>query len=251
MEEICLEVKNITKSYRRVKAVDGLSFQVKKGQIFGLIGTNGAGKSTTVSMLATLMKPDSGSILFRGEDIARNPSRLRKRTGYVPQDIALYESLSGKDNLKFWAGAQHLYGSRGREAIAAVSNMVGFTDEMLKKRVQEYSGGMKRRLNIAVALLNEPELLILDEPTAGIDIQSRSLILDTIRQLAAKGTAVVYVGHYMEEVERLCDWICILNQGRAVLNESLEAALQTETGRITLEQLYGRLLMDYSDSGRV
>lgn len=243
MDGICLEAVDITKSYRKVKAVDGLSFCVRKGQIFGLIGTNGAGKSTTVSMIATLMKPDSGRILFHGKDIWKNPGEIREKTGYVPQDIALYESLSGMDNLKFWGRACHIYGGRLKERIQTVSSMIGFTDEMLRKKVQEYSGGMKRRLNIAVALLKEPELIILDEPTAGIDIQSRNLILGAIHELAAQGTAVIYVGHYMEEVEQLCDWICIMNQGRAVLNESLEQALQTESRRITLEQLYGKLLM--------
>ncbi len=247
MGEVCLEVENITKSYRGVKAVDGLSFCVEQGQIFGLIGTNGAGKSTTVSMLVTLMKPDSGRILFHGREVSGRAAQLREKTGYVPQDIALYESLSGMDNLKFWGRASHVTGSRLKERIEAVSEMTGFSREVLKKRVQEYSGGMKRRLNIAVALLKEPELLILDEPTAGIDIPSRSVILSAIRRLADGGMAVVYVGHYMDEVEKLCDRVCIMHRGRALLNRSMEEALSAPGGRITLEQLYEELLMPVNE----
>ena len=243
MSGICLEVKNISKSYRGVKAVDGLSFQVEYGQILGLIGTNGAGKSTTISMIATLMKPDEGEILFGGRSIRENVKEVRRKIGYVPQDIALYESLSGMDNLKFWGRAEHITSSRLKQRIEEVAGMIGFTPEMLSKKVQEYSGGMKRRLNIGVALLAEPELIILDEPTAGIDIQSRDLILTAIRRLADAGKAAVYVGHYMEEVEQLCDQICIMDGGRAVLQKPMDEALETPGGRITLEQLYQRVLM--------
>lgn len=240
--EICLEAIDISKSYRKVKAVEGLSFQIQKGQIFGMIGTNGAGKSTTVSMAATLMKPDSGKILYFGKEAKGNLCEIRSRMGYVPQDIALYESLSGLDNLKFWGRACRLHGNRLEERIRAVSQMVSLADGMLKKKVQEYSGGMKRRLNIAVALLKQPELVILDEPTAGIDIQSRNMILDAIRVLAEEGAAVLYVGHYMEEVEQICSQICIMKDGHALLNAPLAEALQTEHGKITLEQLYREIL---------
>lgn len=241
MDEICLEVNEISKSYRRKKAVDKLSFCVAPGEILGLIGTNGAGKSTTVSMIATLMKPDAGQILFRGKDIWENLRGYREKIGYVPQDIALYESLSGMDNLKFWGRAGRLRGDKLKERIQAVSEMTDFTQEMLKKRVEEYSGGMKRRLNIAVALLKEPGLLILDEPTAGIDIQSRNLILHAIKELAERKTAVVYVGHYMDEVERLCDSICVLDRGRGVYRGNLENALGMGNEKITLEQFYNQL----------
>lgn len=242
VDEVSLEAVNITKSYRKIKVVDGLSFQVKSGQVFGLVGMNGAGKSTTVSMLAALIKPDSGKILFCGQDIYRHPKELRKRLGYVPQDIALYESLSGLDNMKFWGRASHISGSRLKERIKTASSMVGLSEEMLRKKVQEYSGGMKRRLNIAAALLGEPQLVILDEPTAGVDVRSRDLILNTVRKLASYGAAVIYVGHYMEEVQQICNWICILDQGRAVLNAPLPDALLTEDGKISLEMLYRKLV---------
>lgn len=244
MGEICLEAIDISKSYRRVKAVEGLSFQIRKGQVFGLIGTNGAGKSTTVSMAATLMKPDSGKILYFGKEARGNLREIRGRMGYVPQDIALYETLSGMDNLKFWGRACGLKKSGLEGRIRMVSQMIGLADGMLQRKVQEYSGGMKRRLNIAAALLKQPELVILDEPTAGIDIQSRNMILDAIRALAAEGAAILYVGHYMEEVEQLCGQICIMKDGHALLNAPLSEALQTEQGKITLEQLYRKILKD-------
>lgn len=242
MTEPCLTVNKISKSYHGKKAVDKLSFTLAPGQILGLIGTNGAGKSTTISMVATLVKPDSGQIFFHGRDIYKNPRPLRERIGYVPQDIALYEPLSGLDNLRFWGRAGHLNGKLLKERILAVSGLVGFTPEMLKKRVGEYSGGMKRRMNIAAALLKEPELLVLDEPTAGVDIQSRNMIFDIVKKLADKKTAVIYVGHDMGEVEKLCDSICVLDQGHMVCSMSMEDALRMENGeKITLEQLYNRL----------
>lgn len=246
MGEVCLEVRGISKSYRGKKAVDGLSFTLVTGQILGLIGTNGAGKSTAISMIATLTKPDKGQILFHGKDVRENPRPLREKLGYVPQDIALYESLSGMENLKFWGRAGHLSGARLAERIRAVSGMTGFAPDVLKKKVGEYSGGMKRRMNIAVALLKEPELLVLDEPTAGVDIQSRNLILGAIRELADKGAAVIYVGHYMDEVEKLCDSVCVLDRGHTVCNMPLCEAL--EDGRITLAQLYDRL---FEETGMV
>lgn len=241
MSEVCLEVKGISKSYRGKKAVDGLSFCLAPGEVLGLIGTNGAGKSTTISMIATLSKPDEGQILFQGKDIRKNPRPLREKLGYVPQEIALYEPLSGADNLKFFGRAGGLSGSLLKERICAAAAMVGFTEEMLKKRVGEYSGGMKRRLNIAVALLKQPELLILDEPTAGVDIASRNLILQAVRQLAARKAAVIYVGHYMDEVEKICDAICVLDQGRTVCSMPLAKALDNGEEKLTLEQFYSRL----------
>ncbi len=209
-----LEIKDVVKNYRRKRVVDGLSFTVDKGQILGIIGSNGAGKSTCVSMIATLIKPDGGTILYNGEDIVANPGAIRSRMGFVPQDIALYETLSGMENLKFWGRS---YGVEGRDleaAIEYVCGIISFDREMLKKRVSEYYGGMKRRLNIGVALMHKPELVILDEPTTGIDMQSGEQILSAIESLAEQGTAVIYVGHYMEEVERISTHLCIMDGGK-------------------------------------
>ncbi|MDE7326885.1 MAG: ABC transporter ATP-binding protein [Lachnospiraceae bacterium] len=241
MDGVCLCVKGVSKSYRGKKAVDGISFCLAPGEVLGLIGTNGAGKSTTVSMIATLVKPDEGQIIFQGEDIRKNPRPLREKLGYVPQEIALYESISGLENLKFFGRAGKIHGGRLKERVNASAAMVGLTGEMLKMRVGEYSGGMKRRLNIAVALLREPKLLILDEPTEGVDIQSRNLILKVVRDLADRGVAVVYVGHRMDEVEQVCDSICVLDGGHTICSMPLKEALGTGEKRQTLEQFYNRI----------
>lgn len=236
--EWMLELVNVVKSYKKIKAVDGLSFQIKSGDVFGLIGANGAGKSTTVTMIATLAKPDQGNILFHGEDIVKHPEKIRHNLGYVPQDIALYETLTGADNMEFWAGAYHMKKEIYQKRQKEILDIIGFTNEMLQKKVKNYSGGMKRRLNIGVALLHHPELIIMDEPTTGIDITSRNQILEAIKELSSQGRAILYVGHYMEEVERICNQICILNHGRCILNESIEKALIQNGQKISLEQLY-------------
>ena len=209
-----LEIKNVVKNYRRKRVVDGLSFTVDAGQILGIIGSNGAGKSTCVSMIATLIKPDGGTILYNGEDIVANPKAIRSKMGFVPQDIALYETLTGLDNLKFWGRSYGVESKDLDDAIGRVCGIISFDREMLKKRVSEYSGGMKRRLNIGVALMHKPELVILDEPTTGIDMQSGEQILTAIENLAKQGPAVIYVGHYMEEVERISTHLCIMDGGK-------------------------------------
>lgn len=241
MERNCtkmLELKQVEKAYKHIKAVDGLSFQLKDGDVFGLIGANGAGKSTTVSMIATLIKPDHGTILFDGVDIVKHPKKIRQSLGFVPQEIALYETLTGKDNIEFWAKAYHMEKQILKKRQNEVMEMIGFTEKMLQMQVKNYSGGMKRRLNIGVALLHHPKLVILDEPTVGIDLQSKEQILNAIQELASEGTGVLYVGHSMEEVEKICNRICILVQGKSVLNEMLEHALIRDGKKLSLEQLY-------------
>lgn len=238
-----LDVIHISKAYHKHKVVNDLSFSLSAGEITGLIGPNGAGKSTTVSMISTLIPPDHGQILFHGEDIIKRPDKIRNRLGFVPQDIALYESLTGYDNLKFWANCYHIKSNLLKERMSKVCDMIGFTEAMLKKKVKEYSGGMKRRLNIGVALLHQPELVILDEPTVGIDIQSRKQILNAIHVLKEEGTAVLYIGHYMEEVSQLCDRILIMNQGQCILNTTLSEALNYKGSSLTLEQLYEEMTL--------
>lgn len=236
-----LSLIDVNKKYGKntINAVDHLSFHLGEGEVLGLIGPNGAGKSTTVSMIATLLKPDDGTILFMDQDIVKNPKAIRKRLGYVPQNIALYETLSGNDNLRFWAKAYHVQNEEYVAQYKKVCDIIGFTEEMLNKKVIEYSGGMKRRLNIAVALMHNPKLVILDEPTAGIDIQSRNMILEAIKELSRERVSVLYVGHYMEEVERVCSRICMLNHGKCVLDGELSELLnQDDKSPNTLEQLY-------------
>lgn len=210
-----LEVRNLSKSYKDINAVDGISFEVNKGEVFGLLGPNGAGKSTTISMISTLIKPNGGDILYEGEDIIKKPKKIQQKLGIVPQEIALYPTLTGYDNLKFWG---HVYGLRGKELknrVDEVAEIVGLKDR-LKDRIEKYSGGMKRRINIGVALLHKPEFLIMDEPTVGIDPQSRNHILDTVLKLNKEGMTIIYTSHYMEEVEYLCTRVSIMDKGKII-----------------------------------
>ncbi|MCR5430988.1 MAG: ABC transporter ATP-binding protein [Lachnospiraceae bacterium] len=231
-----LEIKDLKKSYKKKKVVDGVTLTVERGQLLGVIGRNGAGKSTLMSMIATLIKPDSGSILWDGEDTTEHPARIREKLGYVPQDIALYEKLSGLDNMKFWGKSSGVGGERLKERIRQVCEDINFDEEMLKKKVENYSGGMKRRLNIGVALLHDPELIILDEPTAGIDIDSGAMVQNAIARLRDQGKAVIYVGHYLEEIKELATHICIMNEGKISAMGSKEELLADET----IETLYKR-----------
>lgn len=237
-----LELTNVYKKYRgnKIYAVEDLSFILNEGEVMGLIGANGAGKSTTVSMIAALIKPDDGKILFYGEDIVKNPKAIRKNLGYVPQNIALYETLSGEDNLKFWAKAYHVEKGDFLISYKKACDIIGFSKDMLNKKVKDYSGGMKKRLNIAASLLHKPRLIILDEPTAGIDFNSRSMILNAVKELSHLNTSVIFVGHYMEEIEKACSRLCILNNGRCVLDDNIENALYKNGKRISVEEVYFR-----------
>lgn len=229
-----LELVNIKKYFNNNRAVDGISFRVERGEILGLIGSNGAGKTTTLSMIATLSKPDSGNIYYDGQDIVNNPTVLRNRLGFIPQEIALYQALSGYDNLRFWGRANHIYGKKLAQRIAQVSKVINLDETALNKKVSSYSGGMKRRLNIGAALLHEPMLVIMDEPTVGLDVESRNQILETVIDLKKRGAAVIYSGHYMEEVEKICDKICIIDRGKCILFGSKDELLVENK---TLEQL--------------
>jgi ABC-2 type transport system ATP-binding protein len=207
-----LNVENLKKSYGEIDAVKGVNINVAKGEIIGLLGPNGAGKSTIISMISTLIKPDSGTIEFKGKSVLSKPKDIQKVLGIVPQDIALYPTLTGYENLKFWGSAYGLKGKKLKKRIEEVSEIIEIK-ERLKDNVEKYSGGMKRRLNIGAALLHNPEFLIMDEPTVGIDPQSRNHILETIKELNKQGTTIIYTSHYMEEVEFLCDRIYIMDEG--------------------------------------
>jgi ABC-2 type transport system ATP-binding protein len=230
-----LELMDVKKYFKNNRAVDGISFRVEKGEIIGLIGANGAGKTTTLSMIATLCKPDSGYIYYEGQDIVKNPAILRNVLGYVPQEIALYPSLKGIDNLRFWGRANHIRGKRLEQRIQEVSCIINFNEDYLNKKVSSYSGGMKRRLNIGVALLHKPSLIIMDEPTVGLDVEARNQILDTVIRLKKDGAGIIYAGHYMEEMEKICDRICLIDRGKCVLFGEKEELLK---GKSNLEQLY-------------
>jgi ABC-2 type transport system ATP-binding protein len=217
-----LEVQDIEKAFKKKVAVDGVNFYLEKGESVGLLGPNGAGKSTTISMISTLLPPDKGQVIYNGKDAIKNPTELRKELGVVPQEIALYDELSAYENMKFFGKVYGLKGNQLKEKIQEVLKLVGLEDRQ-KDPVKDYSGGMKRRINIAVALMHDPEILIMDEPTVGIDPQSRNYILDMVRQFnEERGMTVLYTSHYMEEVEKLCDRIYIMDHGKVIASGTKE-----------------------------
>ena len=210
-----IEVKELTKVYDGRKAVDSINFEIKKGEAFGLLGPNGAGKTTTIAMLSCLITPTSGDAHIEGKSIIKEPIEVKKRIGVVPQDIALYPTLSALENLFFWGGMYGLSGRILKEKIDEVLQIVGLT-ERSKDIIKKYSGGMKRRINIAVGLLPSPQLLILDEPTVGVDPQSRTNILESLKKLNKNGLTILYTSHYMEEVEFLCDRVAVMDLGKII-----------------------------------
>src|SRR5690625_242340 len=226
-----LQVNDLHKKFKTTTAVDGVNLSLDQGESVGLLGPNGAGKSTTISMVSTLLPPTSGEVRFKGSDVLKNPDVIRPVLGVVPQEIALYEELTAYENMLFFGKTYGLSGEKLKSKIAEVLELVGLT-ERKKERIKNYSGGMKRRINMAVSLMHEPELLIMDEPTVGIDPQSRSHILETVRELnREKGMTILYTSHYMEEVERLCDRVYIMDHGQIIASgskEELKSILSSE-----------------------
>ncbi|MGQ0617918.1 MAG: ABC transporter ATP-binding protein [Acidimicrobiia bacterium] len=196
-------------------AVDGVSFEIGAGETYGLLGPNGAGKTTTISIVAGVLRADAGSVTVAGEPVSTNASAAKHGIGLVPQEVALYDDLTGRENLVFFGRLQGMAGAELGAAIDEVLGVVGL-DDRADDRVETYSGGMKRRANIAAGLLHRPRLLILDEPTVGVDPQSRNQILESIERLGGEGLSVLYTTHYMEEAERLCDRVGIIDDGRIV-----------------------------------
>lgn len=225
-----IEVKNLEKSYKDKKALSGISFRIREGEILCFLGPNGAGKSTMINILSTVLDCDSGEILFDGVPAGTRKSALKEALGIVPQDLAVYEELTAEANVRFFAS---LYGLSGRKLIAGVDGalaFVGLTDRR-KDKVKTFSGGMKRRLNIACAIAHKPRLIIMDEPTVGIDPQSRNHILDSIRELRDNGATILYTTHYMEEVEEISTRIIIMDHGAIIAegtNEQLKESFANE-----------------------
>lgn len=210
-----LEVKDLEKNYGDFKAVKGISFDIKEGEIFSLLGPNGAGKTTTISMLSTLYIPTSGDAVIDGHSVTKDPMGVRNVIGIVPQELALYEDLSARENLIFWGQMYGLSGRVLKNRVEEVLGQIGLV-EKAKDRVKTYSGGMKRRVNIGVGLLHKPKLLFMDEPTVGIDPQSRRAILDTVKDLNKQGMTVLYTTHYMEEAEELSNRVGIMDHGELI-----------------------------------
>jgi ABC-2 type transport system ATP-binding protein len=215
MKTSILIVEDLWKSYAQTDAVRGLTFEISKGEFFGLLGPNGAGKTTTIGLLSGLIEPTRGHISIAGVDLFSRPMEAKARIGLVPQSFALYPSLCARDNLIFFGRIYGLKGKHLRERIARVLEIVELTDRA-KQTVSTFSSGMKRRLNIAAGLLHEPDMLILDEPTVGVDPQSRNAILESIKSLNQSGVTVLYTTHYIEEAQRLCDRVAIIDQGKII-----------------------------------
>jgi ABC-2 type transport system ATP-binding protein len=234
-DEPVLWCKDLQKRFKERLAVDGVGFEVAPGETYGLLGPNGAGKTTTISMICGLLRRDGGEVTVAGASLDREPGQVKAAIGYVPQDVALYPDLSGLENLRFWG---RMYGLAGRdlaERVEATLEVVGLT-ERAGDKVADYSGGMQRRLNIAAGMLHRPRLLVLDEPTAGVDPQSRNAILGNVEALGGQGIGVLYTTHYMEEAERLCDRVGIIDQGRLIAEGTRRelVARVGERGRIEL-----------------
>jgi ABC-2 type transport system ATP-binding protein len=221
-----LSVRELGKSFGKLEAVKGVSFSVEKGESFSLLGPNGAGKSTTINMITGLYPPTSGSIQITGVDVIKNPKKAQKSIGVVPQEIALYETLSARENLKFWGRMYDLSGNALEKAVDEVLEIIGLTDRA-KDKINTFSGGMKRRVNIGAAILHKPEVLIMDEPTVGIDPQSRNHILNTVKSLNQNGMTIIYTSHYMEEVEYLCERIGIIDHGELIACGTLRELRET------------------------
>jgi ABC-2 type transport system ATP-binding protein len=207
-----LEVHDLVKKYGEVTAVRGVSFDIRENEIFSLLGPNGAGKTTTISVLSTLYQPTSGDALIAGHSVTREPMAVRRAIGVVPQELALYDDLTARENLAFWGQMYNLGGATLRERIDEVLEQIGLADRA-NHRVKTFSGGMKRRVNIGVGLLHRPRLLFMDEPTVGIDPQSRRAILDSVKALNRQGMTVLYTTHYMEEAQELSDRVGIMDHG--------------------------------------
>jgi ABC-2 type transport system ATP-binding protein len=245
-----LHVQNLRKAFGKLVAVDDVSLTVDRGQLVGLLGPNGAGKTTTVSMIAGLVTPDKGEVLIGGARLQGDTDPKKRQIGLVPQDLALYDELSARANLRFFGALYNLSGAALDKAIIDAMTLVGLFDR-LNDLVKTFSGGMKRRLNLAAGLLHDPDILLLDEPTVGVDPQSRNAIFDNLELLKSRGKAILYTTHYMEEVERLADRIVVVDHGKVIADDTL-SGLQSRVAvageKATLESVFltltGRSLRD-------
>lgn len=233
-----ISVQNLRKSYNSLVAVDGISFEIQTGECFGLLGPNGAGKTTTINLLTGLIRPDAGSIEING---ATDPTRpqVRLQLGVTPQSLAIYDDLTGKENLVFFGKLNRVFGKRLTEKIDWALALTGLTDRQ-HGRVSTYSGGMKRRLNLACSLLHDPQVLLMDEPTVGVDPQSRNLVFDNIENLKKEGRTILYTTHYMEEAQRLCDRVAIMDQGKILALDSVPDLIKQYGGTTVVEAVFER-----------
>jgi linearmycin/streptolysin S transport system ATP-binding protein len=254
-----IQVSNLSKSFDKIQAVKNISFSINKGKVFGLLGPNGAGKSTTINIMSTIIKSDKGEIVINGNDIKQSPNICKQLIGVVPQEISLYDEFSAYDNLMFWGSLYKVPAKQLRQRIANLLDLIGLTDRK-NDLIKTFSGGMKRRINIAAALLHEPKILFMDEPTVGVDPQSRNRIFEIIETLNQQGITIIYTTHYMEEVERLCNRIAIIDAGEIIaqgtqaelqqhsnVNEAVEIAFQS-ISKNQIEQLKEELKFEVSQN---
>ena len=239
-----IQVSNLKKSFDTVDALKGVSFNIPQGECYGLLGPNGAGKTTTISIMSTMMNPNEGEINIAGYDLKKNSLECKKNIGVVTQELALYNELSAYDNLQFWGGIYEVPKSELTKRINETLELLGLADRKNDK-VKTYSGGMKRRINIASALLHRPKVLFMDEPTVGIDPQSRNLIFEVVEKLHNEGMTIVYTTHYMEEAERLCDRIGIIDNGEIIAQGTLDELKTSESMKESVVISYTNLTNDF------
>lgn len=254
MDNIILKTTDLTKKYNNKAVVDNLNLEIRKGEIFGLLGPNGAGKSTTMNMICTLVRPTAGTIGLFGKDPWKQKREVIPKIGYIPQELAIHGKLKAWENVELFTSLYGIRGSRLKTAVDASLESVGLL-ERRSEFAKNFSGGMKRRLNIACALGHQPELLIFDEPTVGIDPQSRNFILDKIREMHRDGATVIYTSHYMEEVEAICTRIAIMDNGKIIAcgtSEELKRFVGDGATDISLEEVFltltGKRLRDYAEA---
>lgn len=234
-----IEIENLTKTFKNASenAVDGISFRINKNEIFGLLGPNGAGKTTTISILCGLFPPTSGKVLIDGKDLHEELPSIKNIIGIVPQDIALYPTLSARENLAFYGSMYGLHGKNLKEKIDMWLEKLGLNDAS-KRQVSTYSGGMKRRVNLIAGVLHQPKILFLDEPTVGVDVQSRNVIIEHLKEINAAGTTIIYTSHHMEEAEHFCTRVSIIDHGKILTQGTPGELISNNVGSTNLENVF-------------
>lgn len=234
-----IEIENLTKTFKHATepAVNGISFSINRNEIFGLLGPNGAGKTTTISILCGLFAPSSGKVMIDGKDLFDESSAIKKIIGIVPQDIALYPTLNARENLSFYGSMYGLHGKELKDRIESWLNKLGLT-EAAKRKVSTYSGGMKRRVNLIAGILHSPKLLFLDEPTVGVDVHSRNVIIEHLKNINAEGTTIIYTSHHMEEAEHFCTRVSIIDQGKILTQGTPAELISSNNGAANLEAVF-------------
>ena len=234
-----IEIENLTKTFKNASenAVDGISFSIYQNEIFGLLGPNGAGKTTTISILCGLFPPSSGKVLIDGKDLHEELPSIKNIIGIVPQDIALYPTLSARENLAFYGSMYGLHGKDLKEKIDMWLEKLGLNDAS-KRQVSTYSGGMKRRVNLIAGVLHQPKILFLDEPTVGVDVQSRNVIIEHLKEINAAGTTIIYTSHHMEEAEHFCTRVSIIDHGKILTQGTPGELISNNLGSTNLENVF-------------